>query len=486
MFKKKHDIFFVFILLFFNSFSQKQINILQSKFLQNIKINNTEYDMFCGDVIAQFKKHKLYCDTIYISKDGKYVKVNSIKSSIITDNKGSKIESKKIEFLKNDTLINFSQEVVFTKNKNKIITDHLSYNPDKKIVYYNNGGKLTDNENTIISKIGKFHSKDEFGQFSENVNMKTSKYIIESDNLDIDNKNEIIFLNSRSKISSDNMLIMGNLGVYDKKEENLSVWGNGFIKTEQRVINCDSIFYNSDKKTSLFGNIEIKHENNIQIFCETFNEFNGTSEFTGEPKIKFKSENSSEVIVEGEIMKLNDNDSLLYIINKTYIISDSIQGKCKNSIFNFKAETICLMEKPVLWTKKSQISGDTIFLFTKNETLDSIYIPNKSFITSKTIDNYFDQIKGKKLFGNFKEGNLHKITLLGNTELKYFETDLNERISGVNDILCSSISINFKDNEIKNISFLSLPKAIYTPKSLINNESLILDGFINRFDEKRF
>ena len=76
--------------------------------------------------------------------------------------------------------------------------------------------------------------------------MKTSKYIIESDNLDIDNKNEIIFLNSRSKISSDNMLIR-NWGIYDKKEENLSVWGNGFIKTEQRVINCDSIFYNRDK-----------------------------------------------------------------------------------------------------------------------------------------------------------------------------------------------------------------------------------------------
>ena len=84
--------------MFFNSFSQKEINILQSNFLQNIKINNTEFDMFCGDVIAQFKKHKLYCDTIYISKDGKYVKANSVKRSKITDKKGAKIESKKIEF----------------------------------------------------------------------------------------------------------------------------------------------------------------------------------------------------------------------------------------------------------------------------------------------------------------------------------------------------------------------------------------------------
>ena len=36
------------------------------------------------------------------------MKVNSMKSSIITDNKGSKIESKKLNF-ENDTLINFSR-----------------------------------------------------------------------------------------------------------------------------------------------------------------------------------------------------------------------------------------------------------------------------------------------------------------------------------------------------------------------------------------
>ena len=58
-----------------------------------------------------------------------------------------------------------------------------------------------------------------------------------------------------------------------------------------------------------------------------------------------------------------------------------------------------MLSKPVLWTKKDQISGDTIYIYTKNETLDSIYIPTNSFIISKENNDLFNQIKGNKLEG---------------------------------------------------------------------------------------
>ena len=133
--KKIQNIFFIFITLYCYSFSQNEVQILQSNYLQNYKINKKKFDMFCGNVIAQYKDHKLYCDTILISKDGKYIQANSKNYSQIIDLKGGKIQSKKIEFFKNDSIINFINEVVFRKQKNKIYTDYLSYNPDKKIIY---------------------------------------------------------------------------------------------------------------------------------------------------------------------------------------------------------------------------------------------------------------------------------------------------------------------------------------------------------------
>ena len=102
------------------------------------------------------------------------------------------------------------------------------------------------------------------------------------------------------------------------------------------------------------------------------------------------------------------------------------------------------------------------------------------------LNNYFNQIKGNELQGKFENGKLTDIKLKGNTKLKYFETDSANKISGLNDVICSSILISIKENEINNIKFNSKPEAIYTPEKLLNNELLIMDGFINRFKEKRY
>ena len=467
------------------SFSQNKVIIKQSNFLQNYSENNINFDMFCGNVIALYKNHKLYCDTIFISKDGKYIRAGSKKYSKIRDNDGTKIQSKKIEFFKNDTIINFIDQVLFKKKENEIKTNFLIYNPEKKIIYYENGGEILDEENTITSLNGIYHINDEFGQFSENVNIKTNNYEINSNNIDLDNKNDIIFLNSRSTIKSDSLTIEGDQGFINKSKESIDLWSNTYIKSKEREIFSDSLSVNEKKETKLSGNTEIHQKDNLKIYCQNYIEKNGLSKFEGKPYIILSSE-KNDLKIEGESMKMFHNDSILYISNNTYISSDSIQGKCDNSTFDFKSNLMTMLKKPVLWTKKDQIIGDTIYIYTKNETLDSIYIPNNSFIISKENNDLFNQIKGNKLEGKFKKGNLYKLKLFGNTELKYFEFEENNESSGLNDIICKNIIINFKENEINNISFINNPQATYTPKNLFNKKSMLLEGFIDRFNEKKY
>ncbi len=483
--KKIKNIFFICTTIFFHSFSQNEIQILQSNYLQNQNINDKKFDMFCGNIIAKYKDHKLYCDTIFISNDGEYIKASSKEKSKIIDLEGAKIQAKKIEFFKNDSIIKFTENVVFIKENNEIYTNYLNYNPEKKIIYYDNGGKIIDKESIISSKYGLYHTKDEFGQFSETVSIKTNSYKIESENLDLDNKNDIIFLNSRSTIKSNDIVIKGDWGILDKNAESINIWGNGIINSEKRTIYSDSIFINKNQEAQLSGDVEVHEKKNIKIYCQNLFEKDGYSRFNGNPKIEFSSKNGN-IVIEGTQMELNNNDSILLINNNTYILSDSIQGKCVNSKLNLKSEIICMTNNPVLWTENDQISGDTIYIYAKNELLDSIYIPSNSFIISKKTNDYYNQVKGNELQGKFKKGKLHNIKLKGNTIIKYFEQNEKKEITGLNDVLCSSISIYMKRNQINNILFKTKPEAIYIPKSLMKKEHLILEGFSNRFNEKKY
>ena len=197
---------------------------------------------------------------------------------------------------------------------------------------------------------------------NKNVKIQTNSYLIESNNLDLDNKNDIIFFNERTTIKSDNTTIEGNKGFLEKNIESIQVWGNTIIRSKERIVYSDSIFINNKKETKLVGDVEIHEKENMKIYCQFFFEKNGYSEFKGNPKIQFSSQSSS-ILIEGENMEMNHNDSILSINNNSYISGDSIQGKSKQSTFDLKSEIICMINNPVIWTKKTQISGDTIYIY---------------------------------------------------------------------------------------------------------------------------
>ncbi len=54
----------------------------------------------------------------------------------------------------------------------------------------------------------------------------------------------------------------------------------------------------------------------------------------------------------------------------------------------------------------------------------------------------------------------------------------------MNKIICSSIMIRFKDGRVHNFSFYRKPDANFVPPHELNEESIKLDGFLWKADQK--
>jgi lipopolysaccharide export system protein LptA len=57
------------------------------------------------------------------------------------------------------------------------------------------------------------------------------------------------------------------------------------------------------------------------------------------------------------------------------IFSDSLQSVCDSLFYSFKDSIFRLYKDPVVWAQNSQITGDTILLFTKNKKADMLDCP---------------------------------------------------------------------------------------------------------------
>ena len=145
-------------------------------------------------------------------------------------------------------------------------------------------------------------------------------------------------------------------------------------------------------------------------------------------------------------------------------------------------------KNPVLWFEKSQMSGEIIHLITDLESkkLDSLYIFGNSFIIEKDSlsENGYNQIKGINLLGDFEKGNLKNILVDKNTEVIYYMYSDEGELVGINKTICSSIKMDFNNNEIEKISFYISPDGKLKPEKLVDENLRELDGFIWRINEK--
>jgi hypothetical protein len=119
----------------------------------------------------------------------------------------------------------------------------------------------------------------------------------------------------------------------------------------------------------------------------------------------------------------------------------------------------------------------------RNNTLDVMYFLSNGFIINEDDSLIYNQIKGRKITGYFREGEIYKVAVKGNGESIYFGKDERNRYLGVNKALCSDIDIRIKDKKFNRISFKSNPESSFYPMQQINPGDFLLEGF--KWEESR-
>ncbi|HKO81197.1 MAG TPA: OstA-like protein, partial [Chitinophagaceae bacterium] len=103
-----------------------------------------------------------------------------------------------------------------------------------------------------------------------------------------------------------------------------------------------------------------------------------------------KLENRDSLVVDTikgtKAVAINEKDSTnryFEAYRNVRIFSDSLQSVCDSMFYSFKDSIFRLYKDPVVWAQKSQITGDTILLFTKNKKADKVEAFENSFLVNR-------------------------------------------------------------------------------------------------------
>jgi len=382
--------------------------------------------------------------------------------------------------------------VVFTNESIKLFTEHLDYNRETNVASYFNGGKMVDSVNVLTSELGRYEINVEKISFQQQVVLVNPDYTLKTDDL--------IYLTIPKTaqtpgltniVSKEGYLLDAQKGIYYDTQKKQFKFFDGIVDTEKSRVKADELFY--DEPAAYYeGKKDLRifnKERKLEVFGDmgTYWEKKKYSQVYGNALVRKYFQQDTLLMTADTLISLdNDQDSANYLLafHQVKMVKSDLSGKADSLLYTFSDSSIHLFNDPILWNRSSQISADSMVFYIKNETLDRVFMKNKSFaIMSDTLLN-FNQMKGRKMTGYFKEGQLSRLIIEGNGESLYYALEGDTLTQGINRILSATIALSFEDGYIKKSNFGIKPDGKFTPVQDIDEKISRLEGFRWREEEK--
>ena len=472
------------------------IKILHSDFIDKNQNEIPGAIVFTGNVQVEHNGVRINCNKAYHYTDEDYVKA----FGNVSLNQGDTIvmNSRYAEYNGKTQFAFATGNVNLRSPDSNLTTDTIYFDRSIQQAYYKSWGTITNKENTLKSKSGRYFLNSKKYVFKTAVTVVNPQVTIKTNNLDFYDNSGHAYVYGPSTITSKENVINTTKGFYDTKNDVGKLLDKSNIVYNNRKVEGDIINYDRKKNfAKATNNVKITDTINNMIatghYAEVFRNVGGTKKdsmfITKKALIKTLVEKDTmylhgkKILVTGPI-----EDRTIRAFNNVRFFKTDMSGKCDSIHSNYKTQLTKLIGKPVIWNNDNQMTGDEIHLVGNNKTekLDSLKILNNAFLIQKdTIDeDNYNQVKGQFLYGKFRENKLYEVDLIKNTEKIYFMyNDANEMV-GIDKGVSSSINMQLEDNKIIELtSFKKIESDTYPDKDFPKNARR-LRGFVWRIDEK--
>ncbi|WP_343697591.1 OstA-like protein [Flavobacterium sp.] len=473
-----------------NAQAPKKINIEHSDYLDVDQETAPDAVLLTGNVKVNHDGVVLTCNKAYYFQKENYLKAFGNVQLVQGDTLF--LNSKYAEYNGNMKKAFATGNAVMTSPDATLQTDTINFDRNTQEVFYNTKGTIINKDNTLVSKSGKYFVTEKKFQFLTEVTITNPKYVIKSNHLDYYSNSGHTYLLGPSTITSKANYIYTERGFYDTKKNLAHFLRKSYIKYDDRLIEGDSLFYNRNTEfASATRNVKITDSINKGLVKGHYAEIYKLKDsmFVTKRAVAINLVENDSVYIHGQKLMVTgkEGERILRAFKNVRFYKTDMSGKCDSIHSNSKTALTKLIGNPILWNGDSQITGEVMHLIGDNKTrkLDSLKVINNTFLISKdTLGTGYNQVKGLNLFGKFKDGKLHDVDVIKNTEVVYFmRNDANELI-GINKNVSSKINLILENNAVETITFFNRVDGDIFPEEDLPENARKLRGFVWRGDER--
>ncbi len=467
----------------------KKINVEHADFFDINQVEIPDAALLTGNVRISHDGVVLNCNKAYYFQKENYVKAFGDVRMVQGDTLF--LNGRYAEYNGNVKQAFATGNVVMRSPDMTLVTDTINFDRNTQQAWYNTYGTITNKENVLKSKSGRYYAAQKKFQFLTAVTLTNPKYVLKSNHLDYFNNSGHSYLFGPSTITSEQNFIYTEKGFYDSKKNIGHFLRKSYIRYKDRLIEGDSLYY--DRKiefASATNNVKITDTINKGLvkghYAEVYKQKD--SMFVTRRAVAINLVEQDSVYIHGKILMITgkpENRVIRAFKNARFYKTD-LAGKCDSIHSSQKTNITQLIGRPILWNFDNQLTGDVMHLIGNDQTekLDSLKVLNNAFIISKdTIGSGYNQVKGLNLYGKFRDNKLAEADVVKNTEVIYYMYNDDNELIGINKNVSSKINMTMDGNQIDTMTFFTNIDGDIFPEKDLPENARKLRGFIWRGDE---
>lgn len=417
------------------------------------------------------------CDSCIINKSKNIFE--AFGNVHINDSDTAHIYANKLLYQMDKRIAFFNGNVRMTDGQATLTTNSLEYDMNTRIGVYRNGGKVVNKKSVLTSREGIYYADIRDIYFKKKVELKDPAFYLKTDSLLYNTELQTTrFITDTYIRDSSGRVIRTSEGSYDLRGGNAQFTQRTTIEDGALTVTGDQIA-NDDKA----GVVQIRGRGvlkdtakGLSILANEIFVNKKTEAFlaTVKPLMIIKQEKDSIYITADTLFSarlsdltrvhdsLNRYDTLkagdstnryFEAFRNVRVFTDSVQSVSDSLYYSFRDTSFQLFQNPIVWSQGSQITGDTIYLYTKNKQADKVRVFNNSFLVQQVQPGYYNQVKSKRMDGYFVAGVIDSVRAKGIAESIYFLQDDDSAYSGINQTKSELMDVFFKEGGLNKVVF---------------------------------
>jgi lipopolysaccharide export system protein LptA len=458
-----------------------KVHIEHADMLKFASINGTNVQVLMGNAILRQDSTYFYCDTARLDENNNLRAVGKVH---ISYSDTVHLYGDFLNYFGNSRIAILDSNVRLIDKRATLNTDHLEYDRNLETAYYFTGGRIVDDENVLTSIKGRYFTQTYEFLFSDSVVVMNPDYTMYADTLKYNTESEIVYIEGPTNLYGKDDHIYSEKGWYDTRLDRAELSRNNRIDHLEQILKGDWIYYDREKEYGkALGNVWVK-DTAQNIILE-----GGISEFYRSEKYSYITDSACAILVDTYdslymhadsfilVMDSADEARYLFAYNHLKFYRDDLQGACDSLVFRVQDSVIALLKNPVLWSEDNQLTSDSMWMFVRDNRIDSMILFNLAFIISRDSSETYNQIKGRQMRAYFRDNQLYKINVLGNAETIYYVRDEDYALIGINKSVSSNMMIMLENRKLRKIYYLTKPDATLYPEKDISKEDQYLRDF---------